>query len=108
MVQSVFTIIDGKITGIQKKYYNQKACKWCGKYFTPEQSHQLYCCKVHKKYSKQEYSRKRTYEHRKKYKDVLPKTVGTRAIGGHRRECFEEEQRVVAKELRVLGLHRKH
>lgn len=128
MVQTTFTIQDNKITGVQKNLeelekitikkvktnvtikYKQKVCKYpgCNNVFTPYTPHQLYCSKECRKYSELDHTVKRVRTYRRKYADILKtlpsNNIGTGGLGEHMVKSFEEEEKKVRQEMKVLGL----
>lgn len=117
MSQSVFNIQNGEIIGIKKTrkpkrkqpQFHEKQCNWCGKTYTPRVGHQLYCSPQCRKYSDQEHTLHRVRKFRKKYHNVLNQlsyqNLGTGGLGQHRDNDFEEEQRKIRQEMKVLGLN---
>lgn len=79
-----------------------KTCEWCGNLYTPTHHKQKFC-------------NKNCYrEHRIKYKNEWDRTkrkrrpsMGTGYIKSSRNEDFNEEHRIITKELRRLGIKRR-
>lgn len=93
---------------MNKKTFQEKACKWCGKKFTPQTSHQLYCSEDCTKYARMENTNNRIRKYRKKYEDVQTildmKNIGTGNLGEHRLDDFKEEYQRVLREMNRQGI----
>lgn len=79
-------------------------CGWCGKPIEkPNHHHRRYHeeCTEH---NTREKTRIRVREHRKKYKDIIKRDLGTGNLHSHRLENPEEEHEEILKELKRLRL----
>lgn len=98
----IFEVEGHKIT------FKKKNCQWCGKPFTPHSPNNKYCSDNCKKYAQMEVSAKSSDKYRKRYKDMqLSKAsidLGTGGIRAHRVNDFEEEYKLIQKELKRRGL----
>lgn len=115
MVQSTFKIDDGIITGVQVeikayrvKKFNPKKCGYCGKEFTPNHSHNLYCSKQCRYYSDLEHANERKRRYRKRYhgqfNDRAILNVGTSDLGKHRNPDTKVEHSKIREEMRRIGI----
>lgn len=80
-------------------------CEWCGNPFHKTHNRQMYCSKECATNAKKEQDRHHWLKWFYKNKDHLYETqLGTRSLGPHREEDFEEEYKIIQKELKRLGL----
>ena len=80
-------------------------CEWCGNPFHKTHNRQMYCSKECATNAKKEQDRRHWLKWFYKNKDHLYETqLGTRSLGPHREEDFEEEYKIIQKELKRLGL----
>ena len=80
-------------------------CGWCGNPFHKTHNRQMYCSKECATNAKKEQDRHHWLKWFYKNKDHLYETqLGTRSLGPHREEDFEEEYKIIQKELKRLGL----
>ena len=80
-------------------------CAWCGNPFHKTHNRQMYCSKECATNAKREQDRHHWLKWFYKNKDHLYETqLGTRSLGPHREEDFEEEYKIIQKELKRLGL----
>lgn len=90
--------------------FKNKHCKWCGKEFTPQTSHQMYCSDACTGYARAENTNNRIRKYRKRYESIQTiediKNIGTGNLGAHRLEDFEEEHKKIIKELKDRRLRK--
>ena len=103
---------------IEKQEITRK-CKYCGNPFTPTHLNQIYCCPEHYTYYNQEKHITKKFKEKQGWISFWDSRIGKMqcmkrehlrlgsmktSLGSHRKQDFQEEQRLIQKQKWALGL----